>query len=61
MDLGLRDHVILVTGGAKGIDAQLAKALPAEGLFRSSLAIMRPKTPPLSGLAGIELSRWKLN
>jgi L-fucose dehydrogenase len=31
MDLGLRDHVILVTGGAKGIGAQVAKVLAAEG------------------------------
>jgi L-fucose dehydrogenase len=33
MDLGLRDHVILVTGGAKGIGAQVAKVLAAEGAF----------------------------
>jgi L-fucose dehydrogenase len=31
MDLGLRDHVILVTGGAKGIGAHVAKVLAAEG------------------------------
>jgi L-fucose dehydrogenase len=31
MDLGLRDHVILVTGGAKGIGAQVANVLAAEG------------------------------
>ena len=31
MDLGLQDHIILVTGGAKGIGAQVAKALAAEG------------------------------
>ena len=31
MDLGLHDHIILVTGGAKGIGAQVAKALAAEG------------------------------
>jgi len=31
MDLGLRDHVILVTGGAKGIGAQVAQVLAAEG------------------------------
>jgi L-fucose dehydrogenase len=30
MDLGLRDHVILVTGGAKGIGAGVAKVLAAE-------------------------------
>src|SRR6516165_385871 len=31
MDLDLRDHVILVTGGARGIGAQVAKTLAAEG------------------------------
>jgi L-fucose dehydrogenase len=31
MDLGLRGHVILVTGGAKGIGAGVAKVLAAEG------------------------------
>jgi L-fucose dehydrogenase len=31
MDLGLRDHVILVTGGAKGIGAGVANVLAAEG------------------------------
>jgi L-fucose dehydrogenase len=30
MDLGLRDHVILVTGGAKGIGAEVAKVLATE-------------------------------
>jgi L-fucose dehydrogenase len=30
MDLGLRDHVILVTGGAKGIGTEVAKVLAAE-------------------------------
>src|SRR4051812_33959727 len=31
MDLGLRDHFILVTGGAKGIGSQVATVLAAEG------------------------------
>jgi L-fucose dehydrogenase len=31
MDLGLRDHVILVTGGATGIGAGVVKLLAAEG------------------------------
>ena len=31
MDLGLQDHVILVTGGAKGIGAGIARVLAAEG------------------------------
>jgi L-fucose dehydrogenase len=31
MDLGLRDHVVLVTGGAKGIGAGVVKVLAAEG------------------------------
>ena len=31
MDLQLRDKVIIVTGGAKGIGAGITKALAAEG------------------------------
>lgn len=31
MDFGLRDHVILVTGGAKGIGEGIAKVLASEG------------------------------
>jgi L-fucose dehydrogenase len=31
MDLGLRDHVVLVTGGAKGIGQGVVKVLAAEG------------------------------
>jgi len=31
MDLGLKDKIIIVTGGAKGIGAGIAKALTAEG------------------------------
>jgi L-fucose dehydrogenase len=31
MDLGLKDKIIIVTGGAKCIGAGIAKALSAEG------------------------------
>ena len=31
MDLHLRDHVILVSGGAKGIGAGICRVLAAEG------------------------------
>ena len=31
MDLGLRDRVVIVTGGAKGIGFGVAQALAAEG------------------------------
>ena len=31
MDLGLKDKIIIVTGGAKGIGAGITKALAAEG------------------------------
>src|SRR5689334_22447185 len=31
MDLGLRDHIVIVTGGAKGIGEEVARVLAAEG------------------------------
>jgi L-fucose dehydrogenase len=33
MDLGLKDKIVIVTGGAKGIGAAIAKALAKEGSF----------------------------
>ncbi|WP_430511990.1 hypothetical protein [Pannonibacter phragmitetus] len=36
MDLGLKDKVIIVTGGASGIGAAVTEILAEEGPFRSS-------------------------
>ena len=33
MDLGLKDKVIIVTGGAKGIGESIVKLLASEGAF----------------------------
>ena len=42
MELGLRDRVVLVTGGAKGIEAGIARTLAAEGAIPALVGRDRP-------------------
>lgn len=51
MDLGLRDKVVIVTGGASGIGAAITEAVAAEG----GIPVILARTPPPDGfMAGVQ-------
>ena len=52
MDLGLRGHRALITGGSRGIGLAMAKALAAEGAAMASLPATRTAWPPRPGSSG---------
>lgn len=57
MDLGLKDKIIIVTGGAKGIGAAISAVLAGEGAF--PVIIGRSESENLRHLAHIEQSGGK--
>lgn len=57
MDLGLKDKIIIVTGGAKGIGAAISAVLAAEGAF--PVIIGRNEADNLQHLAHIEKAGGK--
>ncbi|WP_119079991.1 SDR family oxidoreductase [Chitinophaga alhagiae] len=57
MDLGLKDKIIIVTGGAKGIGAAISAVLAAEGAF--PVIIGRNEADNLQHLAHIEQAGGK--
>ena len=57
MDLGLKDKIIIVTGGAKGIGAAISATLAQEGAF--PVIIGRNESDNLQHLAHIEKSGGK--
>lgn len=57
MDLGLKDKIIIVTGGAKGIGAAISATLAQEGAF--PVIIGRNESDNLQHLAHIEKSSGK--